>query len=318
MDDRDWTIRMRTGDTIRIKRWHDMVEGEVFQESIFSAARSIMDALSYNEDVAHKIYADIQGEKHFTDKLDARAWKILLHAFEHGRYVVVPLHVDPAKYGWAAVSKDDRRVYVMRLLVGTYGFSVNAAAGIVGNLTVESYILPDRLERSSITRPLRAPTFPTTPQEVKDGNGGPRADFSPDDVMNRSNRRQSGPFFGGVGLAQWTWWTRRDALFHRKVRGHDLGTSILSNMDAQVQYLASEIRGWGDNLFARLTAAGLTVNDACDLIAYYYEAPGAVFDPNNNKRKLPIADPRVQKVFQPRRDFALDAWNAYKDAQAGR
>ncbi|MDP9151427.1 MAG: hypothetical protein M3O36_16005 [Myxococcota bacterium] len=49
---------------------------------------------------------------------------------------------------WATVPVADRYTYVMRLLVETYHYSVNGAAGITGNLYVESGLLPNRLEEA--------------------------------------------------------------------------------------------------------------------------------------------------------------------------
>ncbi len=284
-----------------------MVRGEVFFESTHHASLGVMDALSQpeNENVVHDIFADIVGAHHHgvTRSLDERDWAILQGAFEHARYVIVPLHSDPKRFGWEAVSIDDRRIYVMRLLVSSYQYTDIAAAGIVGNLEAESDILPDRIEGSADTSPLRARGF----------TGTRTRQFSPADVMNRNASARTGPALPGVGLAQWTWPPRRHGLFHRKAGGVDLGDAILQDMDAQVQYLVSELRAWGNKLQPRLMAAK-TAYEACDLVAYEYEGPGAMESPPGNK--LPMADSRVQAVLNQRRPLAQKALEAYRAAGA--
>jgi hypothetical protein len=85
------------------------------------------------------------------------------------------------------------------------------------------------------------------------------------------------------------------------VGGVPLGEAVLGDMDAQVDYLVSELRSWGRNLQARLMASA-SADDACDLIAYEFEGPAAMDDAQGNK--LPMADPRVQRVLRERRPLA--------------
>ncbi len=304
MGHREWLIRMTAGDPVRVKRWADMLEGEVYQEATHRAMLGIMAALSHreNEDVARDLYAELIHARHHTvsHELDENAWKKLSQAFDEGQFIIVPLHPDPAKVGWAAVPIDDRRVYVVRRLVEHHHYGVMGAAGIVGNLEAESGILPNRLEGSLDTSPLRAPPF--------GGKRGVRRDFTPEEVQNRSSRDQTGPRLPGVGLAQWTAGARRRGLFAREVGGVELGTDVLNNMDAQVDYLASELKSWGHHLRSKLVAA-TSVDDACDLVAYYFETPGSMLD--EDKHRLAMSDPRVQAVFATRRPLARAALRAY-------
>jgi hypothetical protein len=271
-----------------------------------------MAALSHSNNavVASQIYADIVGARnyHVGAALDAKAWATLRRAFQTARYVLVPLHVDPKKASWEAVSLDDRRVYVMGLLMNQYGYPQTAAAGIVGNVEAESGILPNRIEGSRATSPLRA-------LSLANPKGKP-TDFTPTDVMNRSTKTATGPLKPGIGLAQWTASVRRKGLFQRKgAAGVPLGADVVQDMDAQVEYLVSEMKHWGGNLQARLIAAK-TVDDACDLIAYEFETPGSMLSPPDFKKRLPMADPAVQTVFAGRRPLAHAAQEAYTDAQA--
>jgi hypothetical protein len=301
----EWLVRMTLGDPVRVKRWTDMVEGEPYQEATHRAMVGIMNALSHrdNEQVARSLYADLTHSRHHGDShaLDEHAWRTLAQAFDQAHFIVVPLHNDPSKYGWAAVSIDDRRVYVVRRLVEEHHYSVAGAAGIVGNLEAESDILPNRLEGSVDVRPLRAPPF--------GGGRGVRRVFTPEEIQNRNSRTQTGPLLPGVGLAQWTAGPRRRGLFARVVGGVELGPSVLTNMDAQVDYLASELRTWGHHLRAQLVAA-TSVDDACDLVAYYFETPQTMLDDDRHRRAM--TDPRVQAVFVGRRSLARLALRAYE------
>ena len=65
---------------------------------------------------------------------------------------------DSSAAATAAPAGEHARVLrVMHLLVHRYGFPVNGAAGIVGNLVAESGVLPNRIEGSRTATPMRAP-----------------------------------------------------------------------------------------------------------------------------------------------------------------
>lgn len=186
----------------------------------------------------------------------------------------------------------------MNLLVDTHHYPVNGAAGIVGNLLAESGVLPSRVEGSAAATPMRARN-----------RAGAVTDFTPDEVMNRSNT--TGPRLPGVGLAQWTTPARRAGLFQRASGGRQLGSSILFNMDAQVEYLVSELQGRA-GLNASLLAAGVTLNDASDNVVYQFEIPGSIL--NGTGGKLPRSHPAVQAVFAVRRANGQQALRAYQAA----
>ena len=103
---------------------------------------------------------------------------------------------------WAATTREQRQRYAVGRLVATYSYPVNAAAGLVGNLTSESEVMPPRLEASSASTPLDAPDF-----------AGTLRHWSPQQVMDRSYAKKTGPQHPGVGLAQWTLASRRSGLF---------------------------------------------------------------------------------------------------------
>lgn len=197
-------------------------------------------------------------------------------------------------FDWSTVPAAEREAYVVDRLHTQYGFSIEAAAGIVGNLRAESGVLPSRIEGSAAATPMRARNF-----------AGGTTDFTAEDIMNRSSSAGVGPRMPGIGLAQWTSSGRRSGLFQT------YGADVLFDMNAQIDYLVGEIRA-NASLNTALTAAGVTLNDAADEVVYNFEIPGSILDGSGNK--LPRTDPAVQAVFGVRRANAQRALAAYQAA----
>jgi uncharacterized protein DUF2272/tail lysozyme len=189
----------------------------------------------------------------------------------------------------APTSRDARVRRVMELLVHTYHYPVNGAAGLVGNLIAESGVQPNRIEGSREDTPMRAPDFT-----------GRVRDFTPDEVRNRSLKQRTGPRLPGIGIAQWTSPGRRVGLFRHAFRGRVLGSAILSDLDAQVDYLVTELRGSYRAVDATLRSPKVTVEQAADAVVLRFERPAAVVN-------RPVTDPGVQQVLARRRGFAARA-----------
>jgi hypothetical protein len=201
---------------------------------------------------------------------------------------------------WPAIPANNRMVYVMERLVNTHNYPVNGAAGIVGNLYAESGVLPSRVEGSTPAEPMQARNF-----------AGTMTRFTAQEVMDRDTGTNRGPRRPGVGLAQWTTTARRAGLFQRTAGGRQLGASILFNMAAQVDYLVSELQA-RPGLNGRLTAIGVSLNDAADDVVYNFEIPARIIGASGNR--LPRADAAVQAVFHERRTHAQRALRAYQNA----
>lgn len=204
-------------------------------------------------------------------------------------------------------SLESRILQVMELLVNTYGYPVNGAAGIVGNLMSESSVIPNRIEGSR----------PDTPMHARDFTNQMRT-FTPEEVRDRSSRRGRGPLKPGIGIAQWTSSARRQGLFQHVFQGRRLGAGILFDLPAQVDYLVTELRR-RTSINAILCSPAVTVNDAADEVVYRFEVPGSVLEPvptpkppNFRRRLLPRADQRVQNVFARRRQNAQQALRVYR------
>jgi hypothetical protein len=202
----------------------------------------------------------------------------------------------PPSPGPVAAGMDARALRVMDLLVGQYGYPVNGAAGLVGNLIAESSVLPNRIEGSHQATPMRAPDF----------TGRPR-DWTPDQVRDRSYSRRTGPRLPGIGIAQWTSPDRRTGLFRHVFRGRRLGSAILSDLDAQVDYLVAELRRGYRQVDATLRSPGVSVDQASDAVLLHFERPGAVVG-------RPTTDPVVQQVIGRRRAHGATALRIYRAA----
>jgi Uncharacterized protein conserved in bacteria (DUF2272)/Phage tail lysozyme len=155
-----------------------------------------------------------------------------------------------------------RVLRVMELLVSRYGYPVNGAAGLAGNLIAESSVLPNRIECSREATPMQAPDFT-----------GRVRDFTPDQVRDRSYTRRTGPRCPGIGIAQWTSRDRRAGLFHHVFQGRQLGSAILFDLDAQVDYLVAELRRSYRPVSATLMSTGVTVEQASDVVLLQFERP---------------------------------------------
>ncbi|MCH2193608.1 phage tail tip lysozyme [Kordia sp.] len=203
---------------------------------------------------------------------------------------------------WEATTVNDRMVYVMRLLIDNYNFPVNGAAGLVGNLYSESGVLPNRIEGSNIATPMRAKNF-----------SGSTRDFTPTQIMNRSFSGQTGPRKPGIGLAQWTSANRREGLFEHRFRGREDGENIIFNMEAQVDYLVTELMGSYTSVYNVITANDVSVNDASDEVIYNFEIPGSILSGGS---KLPRSNSQVQTSFGHRRNNSNRALRVYNESQA--
>ena len=190
---------------------------------------------------------------------------------------------DVFKDTWAYVPKAERMLYVMNLLVDTHGYTVNGAAGIVGNLSGESSLIPSRVEGSAEWSPTRTSDF-----------SGTATDWTDEQIRDRDFKAKTGPKLPGVGLAQWTTKARREGFFARPG-----GTALLYDMDGQVSYLVDELGASFSSLDTKLRDAKTTVQAAADAFLEKFEAP---------------ADPEASR--SARRGAADKAAKLYTDAHA--
>jgi hypothetical protein len=203
----------------------------------------------------------------------------------------IPLH-------WESLDRDTRTLYVMEKLVATYGYPPGGAAGLVGNLIVESGLIPTRIEGSGEKTPLRMTN-----------NQGQTVDFSAEQVMKLGT--PTSPAKPGIGLAQWTIASRRNGLFAHAFGGEVLDFRAVFHMDGQIDFVAGELQTGFSGVRTVLMNPAVTETDASDEVVYTFERPQAVLQGNT---PLPRSDPQVQKVFNDRRPFAQQALQVFRAA----
>ena len=111
----------------------------------------------------------------------------------------------------------------------------------------------------------------------------------------------------GVGLAQWTSPRRRAGLFTHTFNGRRLGTAILADLPAQVDYLVTELGRDYRAVDTVLRASTVTVDRASDIVLLRFEVPAVVV----NGRP---GDPAVQQALARRRALGQRALAAYRRA----
>jgi hypothetical protein len=179
---------------------------------------------------------------------------------------------------WAYVPKAERMLYVMTLLVDTHGYPVGGAAGIVGNLTGESSLIPSRIEGSAESTPTRSADF-----------SDKATDWTDEQIRDRDRKAKTGPKLPGVGLAQWTSGTRRSGFFARSQ-----GLALLYDMDGQVDYLVDELAADFSSLDTKLRNDKTTVQAAADAFLEKFENPA---DPEASRGARRAAAERAAKLY---------------------
>lgn len=153
-----------------------------------------------------------------------------------------------------------------------------------------------------------------TPMRARDFTGK-LTEFTAEQVMNRNRAAKQGPRLPGVGLAQWSSPRRRAGLFSYTFQGRKPGAKILYNMEAQVDYLVTELQAQYKHVNNVLRRSKVSLEEASDEVVYNYEVPGSILgppDPNGRRRKLPRNRQAVKDKFEERRRFSRNALRAYQ------
>ena len=139
--------------------------------------------------------------------------------------------------------------YLVKKLGNEYG-----AAGLMGNLQAESDLCPFRVQGD-----LSADYAVSAAYTAQVDSGA----ISKEDFMH------NGPGGGGYGLAQWTFYTRKQALYEMKVSG---GYPSIGNINLALDYLWWELNTSYYNVLAVLYTAR-TVRQASDIVLHQFENP---------------------------------------------
>lgn len=146
----------------------------------------------------------------------------------------------------------DHKSTIWYYLLGKIGNEFGVA-GLMGNLQAESGLHPDRVQGD-----IPYSTFSVEYTAKVDSGAISEHDF----VHN-------GPNGGGYGLAQWTYYTRKQALYNLKVSG---GYPSIGSISLALDYLWIELQNSFAGVLAVLKTAG-SIREASDKVLHDFENP---------------------------------------------
>lgn len=167
--------------------------------------------------------------------------------------------------------------YVFQRLVAA-GYNYAAACGIIANLQAESGVSPNNMQNSYENANKYNKKY-TDETYTSDVNSGAISgyDFAHDEI--------------GYGLAQWTYWNRKEKLYNMTVAS---GSNI-DDIVKQCDMLISELSGYGIDFNVPNTEQG--AKTAADRFCKQFEKPAN-------------SDYQSEKIRQPN---AVKLWAIYKD-----
>ena len=139
----------------------------------------------------------------------------------------------------------------------SHGFTRAGAAGLMGNLYAESGLNPAVYEYAHQRR-----IGLSQEEYVRKTNDGSYKNFVSDAV--------------GFGLAQWTYWSRKQALYNA-CKGR------IADLNCQLGYLVSELRNDFRGVYRTLTSSS-DVNSCCDKVLLEFERPANAHGQINKRR----------------------------------
>ena len=128
----------------------------------------------------------------------------------------------------------------------SHKFTAAGAAGLMGNLEAESGLRPDVSEYSK--------------QKI--------IGLSQADYIRKTNDGSYKNFIrdgAGFGLAQWTYWSRKQALLN-SCRGK------IADLNCQLGYLVQELKSDFRAVYNKLTSSN-SVDECCDVVLLKFERP---------------------------------------------
>ncbi len=139
--------------------------------------------------------------------------------------------------------------YLLAKIGNEYG-----VAGLMGNLQAESGLIPHRLQGDFSTG------YVTSVQYTRDVDAG---------IISKNDFVHNGPNGGGYGLAQWTFYTRKEALYNLWKNG--LYDSI-GSIDLALDYLWYELVNRYSGVLSVLKNAS-SIRQASDKVLHDFERP---------------------------------------------
>ena len=131
----------------------------------------------------------------------------------------------------SAITENMKKVY--KYLID-HGYTKEGAAGLIGNLKAESGVRPDILEKSKQSK-----LGMNSEEYIRRVNDGSYTNFVHDKA--------------GFGLAQWTYYSRKQGLYNtcKKNSPHNIG-----DLHCQANYVVTELRTENGKLYNALTKDG--------------------------------------------------------------
>ena len=99
-----------------------------------------------------------------------------------------------------------------------------------------------------------------------------------------------------------------------------MGANIHYTMDAQVDYLVTDLQTRYRHVHNVLSRANVSLEEASDEVVYNYEIPSSILTPrgpDGRRHKLPRNHPAVISKFKERRSFSRNALRAYQQPIPG-
>lgn len=177
--------------------------------------------------------------------------------------VDIPNEDDRAKFIWDYFSKK--------------GLNNYAIAGLMGNLYAESALRPNNLQNS-----FEKKLGMTDKGYTKAVNDGSYKNFIHDGA--------------GYGLAQWTWWSRKQALLYFAEKR----MVSIDDLKMQLDFLLEELGAY-EHVMKVLSKAN-SIKEACNVVMREYERPAVVV--NNDK-------PGITKALRSRTDAGKEFYDKF-------
>lgn len=178
------------------------------------------------------------------------------------------------------MNENDRACYIWTFFHAK-GLNDYAIAGLMGNLYIESALRPNNLQNS-----FEKKLGMTDKGYTMAVNNGTYKNFVHDKA--------------GYGLAQWTWWSRKQALLYYAQKS----VASIDDLNVQLNFLWEELGAY-DHVMKILSKAN-SIKEASNVVLREYERPAVVV--NNDKSgitKALRARTDAGKVFYDK--FAIDA-----------
>lgn len=156
--------------------------------------------------------------------------------------------------------------------------SPNLTAAIMGNLFAESALNSNNLQG------VYEKKFGLTDEQYT-----ARVD------RGEISREQFSQDHAGYGYAQWTYWSRKQGLYDF-IKQHP-GTPSISEGTLQLEYVIEELTNNYKHIWNKRATASL--NELCDDILKYYEAPASKDDPETILKRRRFAQQFYEEFYKP-------------------